>query len=48
MFLGVGNVYRDRVVLGILIVEGAVVPGAVVLHFLDRARVLGLNRGHWH
>ncbi len=48
MFLGDCDVDWDRVVLGVPVVEVAVVLRAVVLCLPDHARVLGLNHWHWH
>jgi hypothetical protein len=48
MFLGDSDVDWDRVVFGVLVIEVAVVPRAIVLRLPDHACGLGLDRGPWH
>jgi hypothetical protein len=48
MFLGDRDVDQDGVVLGILVIEVAVVPRTGVLHLLGRVCGLRLNRWQQH
>jgi hypothetical protein len=43
-----GDVNRDGIVLGVPVVEGAVVPGTVVLCFPNGAWMWSWYSGHWH